>query len=34
MAKKVEDDLVEYKKLKHFLDVLAIQAGKKKFNPK
>lgn len=34
MAKKVEDDLVEYKKLKHFLDVLAIQAGKKKYNPK
>jgi hypothetical protein len=31
MAKKVEDDLNLYKKLEHFLDVLAIQADKKKY---
>ena len=32
--KKHEDDLIEYREHKHFLDVLAIQAGKKKFKPK
>ena len=29
--KKHEDDLIVYKQLKRFLDVLAIQAGKKKY---
>jgi len=32
--KKCDDDLVEYRQNKHFLDVLAIQAGKKLYNPK
>jgi len=32
--KKIEDDLIIYKQQKHFLDVLAIQAGKKKYTPK
>jgi len=32
--KKYEDDLVDFREHKHFLDVLAIQAGKKAYNPK
>lgn len=32
--KKNEDELQECKKHKHFLDILAIQAGVKKFTPK
>lgn len=33
LINKFNDDLVEYKEHKHFLDVMAIQAGKKKYNP-
>ena len=32
--KKADENLVECKFHKHFLDVLAIQSGKKKFKPK
>lgn len=34
LMKKIEDDLLVYKQQKHFLDILAIQAGKKKYQPK
>ena len=32
--KKHDDDLTVQKQHKHFLDILAMQAGKKKFNPR
>lgn len=32
--KKADENLVECKFHKHFLDILGIQSGKKKFNPK
>jgi len=32
--KKFEDELVDCKEHKNFLDVMAIQAGKKEYNPK
>lgn len=31
--KKFEDDLIDFKKDKHFLDILAIQAGNKPYAP-
>ena len=34
IIKKHEDELVECKEHKNFLDVMAIQAGKKQYNPK
>jgi len=33
-CKKHDDDLMVYKQNKQFLDILAIQAGKKKYEPK
>lgn len=30
MTKRVEEDLIDYKINKHFLDILSMEAGKKK----
>ena len=34
LVKKCGEDLVVYKAQKHFLDILAMQAGLKRYNPK